>query len=60
MLQLIDFELGRGCIELPSPARAFMPGTAAAIAWNAAERLMAMIISQFSRGNFSIGASRRG
>ena len=50
MLQLINFELGRGRIELPSLARVFMPGIAAAIAWNAAERLMAMIISQFSLG----------
>ena len=34
---------------------AFMPGTAARMAWNAAERLMAMIASHFSGGKFSIG-----
>jgi hypothetical protein len=30
---------------------------AAAIAWNAAERVMAMIMSKFSRGNSSTGAT---
>jgi hypothetical protein len=34
---------------------AFMPGTAARMAWNAAVRLMAMIASHFSGGNSSIG-----
>src|SRR5271154_5257290 len=37
--------------------RAFMPGTAARIAWNAAERLIAMMASHFSIGNSSIGAT---
>src|SRR5580658_3660724 len=36
---------------------AFMPGTAARTAWNAAVRLMAMIWSHFSIGNSSIGAT---
>ena len=35
--------------------RAFMPGTAARIAWKADDRLMAMIGSHFSTGNSSIG-----
>ena len=33
----------------PQP-RAFMPGTAARMAWNADDRLMAMIASHFSGG----------
>src|SRR6516162_9076857 len=37
--------------------RAFMPGTAARHAWNADERLMAMIWSHFSIGKFSIGST---
>src|ERR1700722_10604907 len=37
--------------------RAFMPGTAARMAWKAAERLMAMIWSHFAIGNSSIGAT---
>ena len=37
--------------------RAFMPGTAARIVWNADERLIAMIWSHFSIGNSSIGAT---
>ena len=32
--------------------RAFMPGTAARIAWKAADRLIAMILSHFSGGKF--------
>ena len=32
--------------------RAFMPGTAARMAWNAADRLIAMIASHFSIGKF--------
>ena len=36
---------------------AFMPGTAARMAWKAAERLMAMIWSHFSIGKSSIGAT---
>ena len=35
--------------------RAFMPGTAARMAWKADDRLMAMIWSHFSIGNSSIG-----
>ena len=34
---------------------AFMPGTAARMAWKADDRLMAMIWSHFSGGNSSIG-----
>ena len=34
---------------------AFIPGTAARIAWNAAERLIAMIWSHFSGGKSSMG-----
>src|SRR5579863_8594926 len=34
---------------------AFMAGTAARIAWNAADRLIAMIASHFSTGKSSIG-----
>ena len=34
---------------------AFIPGTAARMAWKAADRLMAMIWSHFSTGNSSIG-----
>jgi hypothetical protein len=37
--------------------RVFMPGTAARMAWKAADRLMAMIKSHFSSGNCSIGAT---
>src|ERR1700756_5805298 len=37
--------------------RAFMPGTAARIAWNEAERLIAMIWFHLSIGNSSIGAT---
>src|SRR5262249_61388639 len=37
--------------------RAFMPGTAARVARNADERLMAMIWSHFSMGNSSMGAT---
>ena len=37
--------------------RAFMPGTAARMAWKAASRLMAMIWSHFSIGKSSIGAT---
>ena len=37
--------------------RAFMPGSAARMAWKAADRLMAMIASHFSIGNSSIGAT---
>ncbi len=36
---------------------AFMPGTAARMVWNAADRLIAMIASHFSGGNSSIGAT---
>src|SRR5215470_248740 len=35
--------------------RAFMPGTAARVAWNADDRLMAMIWFHFSMGNSSTG-----
>ncbi len=35
--------------------RAFMPGTAARMAWKADDRLMAMIWSHFSTGKFSTG-----
>jgi hypothetical protein len=35
--------------------RFFMPGTAARMPWNAADRLMAMIASHFSIGKSSIG-----
>src|SRR4051812_46161188 len=38
----------------PQP-RFFMPGTAARMAWNADDRLMAMMASHFSIGNSSIG-----
>src|SRR5215470_15270042 len=45
-------------VEMMRPhLRAFMPGTAARVAWNADERLMAMIWSHFSMGNSSIGAT---
>ena len=37
--------------------RAFMPGTAARMVWNADDRLIAMIWSHFSIGNSSIGAT---
>jgi hypothetical protein len=47
---------GRGLMMRPH-LRAFMPGTAARMAWNAADRLMAMIWSHFSIGNSSIGAT---
>jgi hypothetical protein len=40
----------------PQPRR-FIPGTAARIAWNAEDRLIAMIASHFSSGNSSIGAT---
>ena len=40
----------------PQP-RAFMPGTAARMAWKADERLIAMIASHFSGGNSSTGAT---
>src|SRR5580658_11042199 len=43
-------------VEMMRPhLRAFMPGTAARMAWNAADRLMAMIWSHFSIGKSSIG-----
>src|SRR5579862_5347724 len=43
-------------VEMMRPhLRFFMPGTAARIAWNAADRLMAMIWSHFSIGKSSIG-----
>src|ERR1700681_1554523 len=43
-------------VEMMRPhLRAFMPGTAARVAWNAADRLMAMIWSHFSIGKSSIG-----
>lgn len=38
----------------PQP-RFFMPGTAAWMAWNAADRLIAMIASHLSGGNSSMG-----
>src|ERR1700692_158630 len=38
----------------PQP-RFFMPGMAARMAWNADDRLIAMIASHFSIGNSSIG-----
>src|SRR5215467_11387574 len=45
-------------VEMMRPhLRAFMPGTAARVAWKADERLMAMIWSHFSIGNSSIGAT---
>src|SRR5215470_11449099 len=37
--------------------RAFMPGTAARMAWKAADRLIAMMASHLSIGNSSIGAT---
>ena len=37
--------------------RAFMPATTARVAWNAEERLMAMIASHFSGGNVSIAST---
>ena len=37
--------------------RAFMPGSAARMVWNAEERLMARIWSHFSIGNSSTGAT---
>ncbi len=40
----------------PQP-RAFIPGTAARMAWKAADMLMAMIWSHFSSGKFSMGST---
>src|SRR5262249_36676795 len=37
--------------------RRFMPGTTARMAWNAADRLIAMIASHFSTGNVSIAST---
>src|SRR6202167_365102 len=43
-------------VEMMRPhLRVFMPGTAARMAWNAADRLIAMIWSHFSIGKSSIG-----
>jgi hypothetical protein len=50
-------EWAEAVLRIRPNLRAFLPGIAAAIAWNAAERLMAMIMSQFSRGKSSTGAT---
>ena len=42
----------RGRVDDAAPAALFMPGTAARMAWNADDRLMAMMASHFSIGKF--------
>src|SRR5919199_1914593 len=45
-------------VEMMRPhLRRFMPGTAARMAWNAADRLIARIWSHFSGGKSSTGAT---